>query len=421
VSGSRLSTGTGTGDDATQASELRLTWSPFKRLDFTADARRHLGAVASVIQPDYVGAGITYKANAQTSFELIHRQVELPGGSSYAVTSLGGRSELGMGTRAWGSYQMAGANGGQVAAVVGLNNRLQLGTAWTLTTLFERRFGLNNAPSVDPIRALPFTQAEENYWSAGLGAEYLPAQAPYRLSLRSEVRDGTERSSRLFTLAGAVDLTKSFAVITRQEFQGADDHLASGRIQHQRLSSINGLAFRPVGSDALNFLAKVQVIDDRNPLGGGVLTGVQAGREGRRIYMAEAIWSPNGWLELGGRYAFRNTDATVTRADSVVQPLRSAADYAGARLDVALRRWLRVRGDGRLLHERTSGTSRWDAAPQLVVMPVRGIEIANGYRFGNLSDPDFAVRGGAGWFMTIGATITEHSLSTIAGFWGARQ
>ena len=431
LTGSRLTTAAsgaaGTGDNGTdvaEATELRLVWSPLKRLDFTADARRHLGdftGAASAAQPDYVGAGVTFKATAQTSFELTEREVQIPGGSRYAVTSLGGRSEIGAGTRAWGSYQMAGANGGQVAAVLGLNNRLQLSPTWTLTTLFERRFGLNNAPDADPIRALPFTQAEENYWSAGLGAEYLPAQAPYRLSLRSEVRNGTERSSRLFTLAGAADLTKSFAVITRQEFQGADDHLATGRINHQRLSSINGLAFRPVGTDALNFLAKVQVIDEQNPLGGGVLTGLQAGHEARRIYMADAIWSPSAWLELGGRYAFRNADATVTRPDSVVQPLRSSADYVGARLDIALSKWLRARGDSRLLHERTSATSRWDAAPQLVLVPVRGIEIANGYRFGDLSDPDFAVRGGKGWFMTLGATITEQSMSTIAGFWRARS
>ena len=152
-----------------------------------------------------------------------------------------------------------------------------------------------------------------------------------------------------------------------------------------------------------------------------MLTGLQAGHEARRIYMAEAIWSPSAWLELGGRYAFRNADATVTHTDSIVQALRSSADYVGARLDIALSRWLRARGDSRLLHERTSGASRWDAAPQLVLVPVRGIEIANGYRFGDLSDPDFAVRGGKGWFMTLGATITEQSMHTIAGFWRSRQ
>jgi uncharacterized repeat protein (TIGR01451 family) len=417
LSASRLNTGTS--DDAAQASELRLLWSPMRALNFTAEARRHLGDVASTVQPDYIGAGVRFKLNAQTSFELSHRQVELPGSSGYAVTTLGGRSELGMGTQAWGSYQMAGASGGHVAAVMGLNNRLRLGSAWTLNTLFERRFGLNNAPTADPIRALPFMQVEENYWSAGFGAEYLPEQAPYRFSLRSEFRDGEERSSRLLTMAGSADLTKAFSVITRQEFQGSDDRQATGRVNHQRISSLSGLAFRPVGSDAFNVLAKVQVIDEQNPLGGGVLTA-QTGHEARRILTAEAIWSPSARFELGARYAFRNADATVTHADSIVQPLSSSADYVGSRVDVGLRAWLRVRGDARLLHERTSGTLRWDAAPQLVFVPVRGIEIANGYRFGDLRDPDFAVRGGEGWFMTIGATITEQAVSSIAGFWRSR-
>ncbi|HWC74949.1 MAG TPA: hypothetical protein VG454_13520, partial [Gemmatimonadales bacterium] len=289
----------------------------------------------------------------------------------------------------------------------------------TLNTLFERRFGLNNAPTADPIRALPFLQTEENYWSAGFGAEYLPEQAPYRLSVRSEWRDGQERTSKLVSLAGAMDLTKAFAVLTRQDFQASDDRQATGRVNHQRIASLNGIAFRPVGSDALNLLAKVEVIDEQNPLGGGVLTA-QTGHEARRILTAEAIWSPTSRFEFGARYALRNADATVTHTDSVVQPLTSSADYVGSRLDVGLRAWLRVRGDGRLLHERTSGTIRWDAAPQLVLIPVRGIEVASGYRFGDLRDPDFAVRGGAGWFMTIGATITEQSVSSIAGFWRSR-
>jgi len=164
----------------------------------------------------------------------------------------------------------------------------------------------------------------------------------------------------------------------------------------------------------------VQIVDDRNPLGGGVLTG-QAGHEARRIYMTEAIWSPSGWLEFGARYAFRDADATLTHPDSTVQALTSSADYVGSRLDVGLFAWLRVRGDGRLLRERTTGTTQWDAAPQLVIVPVRGIELVNGYRWGALRDPDFSVRGGAGWFMTIGAAITEQSLSSIAGFWRGRD
>ncbi|HEY7193212.1 MAG TPA: SdrD B-like domain-containing protein [Gemmatimonadales bacterium] len=418
VSASRLNTGTT--DDATQASELRLIWAPLSALNVSAEARHHLGQDISAVQPDYIGAGLALKVNQHTTFEVTHRQVELPGGSAYGVTSLGGRSDVGAGTQAWGSYQLAGANGGHVAAVVGLNNRLRVGTAWTLNTLFERRFGLNNAPTADPIRALPFLQSEENYWSAGFGAEYLPEQSPYRFSLRSEWRDGEERISKLLSMAGAADLTRSFAVLTRQEFQASDDRQSTGWISHQRIASLNGLAFRPVGSDALNLLAKVEVIDERNPLGGGVLTA-QTGHEARRILTAEAIWSPNARIEFGARYAFRVADATVTHTDSVVQALASSADYVGSRLDVGVSPWARIRGDGRLLHERTSGTIRWDAAPQLVLLPVRGIEIASGYRIGDLHDPDFAVRGGAGWFMTIGATLTEQSVSSIAAFWRSRN
>ncbi|HWE24703.1 MAG TPA: hypothetical protein VG496_12270, partial [Myxococcales bacterium] len=316
VSSSRLNTGTT--DDQTQASELRLTWAPLQALNFTAEGRHHLGELASAVQPDYIGAGVVFKVNAHTSFEVNHRQVELPGGSGYGVTTFGGRSDVAAGTQAWGSYQIAGANGGHVAAVVGLNNRLRLGSAWTLNTLFERRFGLNNAATADPIRALPFLQTEENYWSAGFGAEYLPEQAPYRLSVRSEWRDGQERTSKLMSLAGAMDLTKAFAVLTRQDFQASDDRQATGRINHQRIASLNGIAFRPVGSDALNLLAKVEVIDEQNPLGGGVLTA-QTGHEARRILTAEAIWSPTARFEFGARYALRNADATVTHTDSVVQ------------------------------------------------------------------------------------------------------
>jgi len=417
VSASRLNTGTT--DDAAQASEFHLVWAPLSALTFSAEARRHLGQEISAVQPDYIGAGVALKVNPHTTFELTHRQVELPGGLGYGVTSLGGRSDVAVGTQAWGSYQLAGANGGHVAAVVGLNNRLRVGTAWTLNTLFERRFGLNNAPTADPIRALPFLQSEENYWSAGFGAEYLPEQSPYRFSLRSEWRDGEERTSKLLSMAGAADVTKSFAVLTRQEFQASEDRQTSGWVSHQRIASLNGLAFRPVGSDALNLLAKVEVIDEQNPLAGGVLTA-QTGHEARRILTAEAIWSPDARIEFGARYAFRTANATVTHSDSVVQPLASSADYVGSRLDVGVSAWARIRGDGRLLHERTSGTIRWDAAPQLVLLPVRGIEIAGGYRIGDLHDPDFAVRGGSGWFMTIGATLTEQSVSSVAGFWHSR-
>ena len=413
---------TGTTPEATsQASELKLTWTPLSKLSVWAEGRRHFGGsdAVSAVQPDYVGGGARLRVSPGASFELNHRHVLIPNGAGYSVTTIGGRSELGFGTEAWGSYEIAGAGAAHGAALVGLNNRLRLSTAWTVNAMFERRVGLSRAPAADPLRALPFLQVEEDYWSAALGSEWLPAGKPYRASLRGELRDGTERSSRLVTLAGEASLSPAFAVLTRQELIAQDDHLATGVSDHRRFSWLTGLAFRPVWSDELNFLAKVELIDANNPLGGGVLT-MQTGHESRRILTAEAIWSPRSALELATRYAVRYTDATVTHTDGVVQPLGSSAEYAGASLDIRMAPWVGLRGEGRLLHEGTSASTRWDAAPQLVLIPMRGIEVAGGYRAGDLRDPDFAVRGGPGWFVTLGAAITEQSIHNVAGYWRER-
>ena len=102
-----------------------------------------------------------------------------------------------------------------------------------------------------------------------------------------------------------------------------------------------------------------------------------------------------------------------------MQQLESWADYIGGRLNLDMARWLAFRGEGRLLIERTSDSRRWDAAPSLVLTPTNGFEISGGYRFGDLRDPDFAVRGGPGWFVTFSARITER-IFTAADFWRPR-
>ena len=75
------------------------------------------------------------------------------------------------GTEAWGNYQLAGVNGAYNAAVVGLNSRMQVNSAWSVSGMFERRVGVGRAAIEDPVRAMPFVQAEENYWSLALGSE----------------------------------------------------------------------------------------------------------------------------------------------------------------------------------------------------------------------------------------------------------
>ncbi len=132
----------------------------------------------------------------------------------------------------------------------------------------------------------------------------------------------------------------------------------------RRLSSLWGMAFRPIKTDALNVLAKFEWRDETNPLGGGVLA--QQGDEQRMIGVAEMIWAPVEWTEIAGRYAMRHTQANQVLDDGVAQRLESWADYLGGRFDLKISRWLTVRSEGRLLIERTSNTRRWDAAPSPV-------------------------------------------------------
>jgi hypothetical protein len=46
--------------------------------------------------------------------------------------------------------------------------------------------------------------------------------------------------------------------------------------------------------------------------------------------------------------------------------------------------------------------------------------VAAGYRIGNLRDPDFATRGGNGFFLAFGVRVTERTAASAAAFWRER-
>jgi uncharacterized repeat protein (TIGR01451 family) len=409
----------GVDGDRSQALEGKLVWTPLDRLELWAEGRQQLGSSGSLVRPNHIGAGAGVNVTDDIRVELRHRRVLLPADESYGVTNIGLTSDVGLGTRAWGSYQLAGGAGAQYnAAIIGLNNRFAIGSTWTVNSMFERRFGLNNTELGDPVRALPFLQDEEDYWSAGLGVELLPQGAPYRVTARGEYRDGERLSTRLFTLAGDLSLNRSLAVLSRQELLATEQTLTTGTETGRRVASLWGVAFRPIGSDAVNVLTKVSWLDETNPRNRGVLTSL--GQEQRLIGAAEVIWTPTRRTELAGRYAIRRTETDRLHEDGVTQRLESTADYVGARTSVIINPFLTFRADGRLLIERTSGSTRWDVAPAFAVGLLDLVEVAVGYRFGDLRDPDFSVRGGHGAFLTLGTKVTEGSIATVADFWRSR-
>jgi len=418
--------GTMTGDRFSGASpstssvggELKLQWKPLSRWTLFTEGRRQFTSAGTGMQPDYVGVGSSLEVNPNVALEVRHRQVFLPGNGGYGVTDLGVRTRIGAGTEAYGKYQIAGVDGGRNAALVGLRNRLTLGSAWALNTQFERRSGLGRASVFDPVRALPFLQTEEDYWSVGFGAEFLKPGSPLRLSARSEYRNGDIRSTALVTVAGDVSLNRSLAVLSRQELLRSDQNASGVTARGHRYSTLWGLAFRPVHSDALNLLGKVEWLNADNGNGGGVLTGSRA--EGRTILAGEAVWQPRIGAEVVLRYAYRQSTGSLVASDGTTLRLRSTADFVGWRGSQRIRSFLELRADGRLLNERVSGTSRYDLAPELALLPHPALEIVTGYRLGSLRDPDFAVDGGHGWFLMFGARVTEGTVASVAEFWRQR-
>jgi hypothetical protein len=404
------------------AGQLRLTWKPWEKLSLWSEARRQLWSRGDVLATgDFVGGGASLKVTSSLSLEARHLRVDPRGeGTPYSLTNLGARSELASGARAWGSYQLAGGiSGPSNAAVLGLSHRLQLGSAWTLNTLLERRQGVRQAPMGDKVLALPFAGQEEDSWSAGLGVEHLPADAPYRLSAKGEMREGTDYSNRMASLAGDVSFNASLALLSRQELVWTEREQGGKQRESQRFWSLWGMAFRPFDTDALNALAKVEWREDRDAGGVGVLN--TPGQDRRLIATGEIIWAPAAGWEFGGRYSFRRANNTVSagKGDGGTA-VRTTADYLGARAEVPLFPWLGIQTDLRLLRERTAGESRWDLSPSLVTNLPGGLLVQGGYRFGDLQDPDFAVRSGKGWFLTMDLRVTEGLFSDAAGFWRSR-
>jgi hypothetical protein len=398
---------------ASRAGRMELAWQPSSRVKLWGEAQNSFLQQGSGLG-DYIGGGASLAIIKQFSLEARHLLMKDDAGD-YSVTRFGLKSNLEHGTRAWGSYEIAGGVDRQTnAALVGLNQQIRLGQSWTINAMMEKRLGLQRADLSDPLRAAPFTQQEEDYWSGGLSLELLPQDGPYSASAQVERRAGTVRSSDMANLAATITFNRSLAILSRGTYNRLDD-LASGQPTQIAISGLFGLALRPVGSDALNALVKLEYRQDEN-LPQQSVFGTQ-GLESRLIAAAELIWSPLARVELGGRYATRSTHLQVGTAT----PLDSRAHYLGSQLDIGLTSWLGVGGEGRMLMEGTTGQMRWDVAPILKLSPINAFEIASGYRLGDLQDPDFASNGGQGWFMTLQVRVTESVLNPIVDYWDNRM
>jgi uncharacterized repeat protein (TIGR01451 family) len=369
------------------------------------------------IRPAQLAIGSSYRITRRVQLEAAQRWVGVPGDSAaQGVTSMKLKMQAPLGGQLWGGVDRFGFDNASSSALLGWSPSFRIRGGWSADGMFERRFGLDRAPLLDPVRALPFAQTEANRWSTGGGVRWLPADSAGRFTAHAERHGGDRRAHRV-EIGGEAPMGTAAAVLTRHDWWGEERQTAQGRDRSRRDRSLVGIAFRPATLHAVHVLGKVEWRRDVNPGMGARFSG--GGEERRLIGAVDAIWSPWSGGEVGGRYAARATLSGDALLGPQGTPVQGVAHFLGGRADQTLLGPLAVRIDSRFLVDGT-GTSRWSAAPAGVLRLGGRIEVEGGYRFGDLQDSDFA-RGGQGLYATIGIQVTESVLGSAAAFWRERM
>ncbi|HUF50614.1 MAG TPA: DUF11 domain-containing protein [Longimicrobiales bacterium] len=394
----------------------KLTYSP-GRHSLWLEGTEPLRADGATPRPRTVAMGGAYDVGHGVKLEASHRLIDADS-ARQGITTLGVRTDLSTGTRAWSQYELSSnPSGTSSAAVLGVGQKLRVTQHWSVDGQYERRVGLSSLPETDPLRGLPFVQQERDRWSASAGVAWQPAGDAARANVHAELSDadGSGRSYRVLG-TGEMSLSQSWALLLRQENRSDRSAAAGATAVTRRAHSLLGMAFRPADRSDFTSLVKLEWRRDDNPRrgNGALLEGVDE----RVIGAIDAIYTPAPSTEFGLRYALRRAARSGELAGDAL--LRSSTHFAGARLRRDLTDRLDVRANARLLMEQRSGTLMWDLAPALGVTILNGLELEAGYRLGGFEDADFAQNGGHGWYAALGMSITEKSGAGVAGFWQDR-
>lgn len=429
----------GAGGVASSMLTGKTTVSVASRVDVWLEGTHALSPASSSVsglaapvqaRPDQVGVGLAYRVAPGLRLEATHRiaatRDTTPGApSSYSVTSLDLRAATPFGGDAWGGVERAGETRASHAALLGWNQRLALGGGWSLNSMYERRVGLSRAALADPVRALPFARAEGDRWSVAGGVEWLPTSDHSRFALHGEARNGESRRGQRITLSGDAPLGSGAALITLHDWAqySVTTPGLTGQMSRQDRSLI-GMALRPVTTNRVDVLAKLEWRRTLNPLSGAAGANTVLGSTGedkRLLGAADAIWAATTRTEIAARYAIR-WSANDQLLSGTGEAVGVRAQYLGTRVEQSLQRdgVVRFRLDGRMLLEQASNAAMWSVAPSVALRVGPRLEIEGGYRVGGLRDRDFAANGGAGLFLTAGVRFTEQLLTNPAAFWRER-
>jgi uncharacterized repeat protein (TIGR01451 family) len=288
-------------------------------------------------------------------------QTGFVGTSSRRETSVGVESRLGKYTNVVSRYQIEnGINGTDSFAVLGLQNRLPVDKHFALDLGFEHGIHLaGNGQSFD---------------AGAFGATWMPTKN-LRASGRYELRDQTGGLGQVLSLGAAGRAGDGLTTLARVQWartnfggRGSDSFLATAAV-----------AWRPAGSDDHAVLFSYT---ERSVTQSGY--GNQAPYSERsRVLSSDGYWQPFKDTELYGRFALKfggNSREGLMDAAALTY-------IAQLRAQRRIRRAFDVAGEGRVLVQPSTRTSRTSAGAEVGYWILPDVRFAFGYSFASITEP----------------------------------
>ena len=286
-------------------------------------------------------------------------------GRSEDRTVLGVESKVARNTTAFSEYRLLnGANGRSNQQSIGLRNRFSLGEKVTGNLTLENLNTLSGEGR----------QVEPDAFSVTAAVDYLPRER-VKLSSRLEFRDSASDRSKLAELGLSYALDTDYTLLLKERFY-TNLHDSGG--EQSRVSTILGLAYRPVEHDRFNGLLKLENRRERN-------NTVDPNSVGDTfIHSLEGIYQASRRLQVMGKYAGkRNRDSEFATyidlvAGRVLYDITEKIDF-GVEL--------------RMQTNHTTGTDLTGGTAELGFRIKKNLWFSAGYSFDEF-DPDLT---GAGY------------------------
>ncbi|MFN2480155.1 MAG: hypothetical protein ABR554_01550 [Pyrinomonadaceae bacterium] len=362
-----------TGGIDSQLLTVGAQYRPTDKLELSVKREQNLSDSDPTF-PNQTTIAARYKWDERTSLFFTERLASAPivpisdtaqtgfaGTSSRRETAIGVETRLGKYTSVVSRYQIDNAvNGTDSFAVIGLQNRLPFSKQVSFDFGFERGFHLAGDG--------------ESFTAGSVGATWMPTK-DVRASARYDLRDQTGGLGQILSLGAAGRLGDGVTTLARVQWSRTN---FAGRDNDSFLATA-AIALRPVHSDSHAILFSYT---QRSLTQSGFDSHAPV-TERSRTLSTDGYWQPLRDTELYGRFALKfggNSREGLMDA--------SALTYISQlRLQRRIRRAFDVAGEGRILAQPSTHTSRRSFGAEFGYWILPDLRFGFGYNFTSATEP----------------------------------